>query len=200
MLRKTSLRFVALALLAAAFPLGYLAAQDAPDSVADAARRARQKKEAASNKPATVITNDTIPTAPNDITIPGASNVPAAAQNDANAPAAASGDKDTPSGASSNEDAAKKAAIDDLKKQVKDKEHAVSLLQRELALDKDSYYGRPDYQNDTTGKQKLDDKQANLIAQQNQLNDLKAKLLELAGADALKEPPPSTNPAQPKQQ
>ena len=199
MLRKTSLRFVALALLAAAFPVGYLAAQDAPDSVAEAARRARQKKEAASNKPATVITNDTIPTAPNDITIPGASNVPENASADGTAPAAAApGEK--PAAGSSDEDAAKKAAIDDLKKQVKDKEHAVSLLQRELALDKDTYYGKPDYQNDTTGKQKLDDKQANLIAQQNQLNDLKAKLLELAGADALKEPPPSTTPAQPKQQ
>jgi predicted RNase H-like nuclease (RuvC/YqgF family) len=191
-LRKHCLRILVLAVVSAAFPVCYLAAQDSQDtsSVADAAKRAREKKEAAT-KPANVITNDTIPSVPP--TEATALNAPQAGTSSGDAcSTCANSDKTGGAG-----DEKKNAEIEALKKELKDKQEAVNLLQRELSLDRDTYYSNPDYQRDLGGKQKLDDMQANLNDKQNELNDLKTKLTELAGADALKEPPKESAPANP---
>jgi predicted RNase H-like nuclease (RuvC/YqgF family) len=186
MLRKTCLRILVLAVVSAAFPVCYLAAQESQDaaSVADAAKRAREKKEAAT-KPVNVITNDQIP------------SVPTADAGALNAPQAGTSDSDKIAGTGGAGDEKKNAETEALKKELKDKQEAVNLLQRELSLNRDTYYSNPDYQHDLGGKQKLDDLQANLNDKQNELNDLKAKLTELAGADALKEPPKESAPANP---
>src|ERR1700693_5992949 len=80
MSRCISLRLAIAAMLAAAvLPWTALAqSQDAPSqSVADAARRAREQKKAAAKQPAPVITDDTLkPAAP----APPAANAPAPAQ------------------------------------------------------------------------------------------------------------------------
>jgi len=199
MLRKASLRILALALVSAAFPVCYLAAQESQDapSVAEAARRARQKKEAAT-KPANVITNDTIPSVP--VTDTNANTPSATTTSSSEACASCTPGEKT---AGSPEDEKASAEVTALKKEIKEKEQAVNLLQRELALDRDHYYSQQDYQHDLAGKQKLDDEQANLNDRQNELNELKAKLTALAGADALKEPAkesaPATPPATPQQ-
>jgi predicted RNase H-like nuclease (RuvC/YqgF family) len=198
MLRKPCLRILVLALVSAVFPVCYLAAQESQDapSVAEAAKRAREKKEAATAKPANVITNDQIPSvSPADAT---ALNAPQATTSSGDA----SSDKNAAAGAAGDEK--KNAEIDALKKELKDKQEALNLLQRELSLDRDNFFSNPDYQRDVAGKQKLDDLQANLDGKQNELNELKAKLTELAGADALKAPAkeeaPANPPAAPQQQ
>jgi predicted RNase H-like nuclease (RuvC/YqgF family) len=195
MLRKPCLRILVLALVSAAFPVCYLAAQESQDtsSVADAAKRAREKKEAAT-KPANVITNDQIPSvSPADASALNASQ--AGTSSGDSCATCASSDKTGSAGGAGDEK--KNAEIEALKKQLKDKQEALNLLQRELSLDRDTYYSNPDYQHDLSGKQKLDDLQANLSDKQTELNDLKAKLTELAGADALKEPAKESGPANP---
>ena len=158
MLRKTILRLAALFLVAAAFPVLYLAAQETQDapSVAEAARRAREKKEAAS-KPATVLTNDTMPaTSGPDANAPGAANAPSAT-----APSGSTASSEGQPGASA-ETPEKKKEIEALKKEIADKQASVDLLRRELALEQDNYFSKQDYQRDTTGKQKLDALQSDL--------------------------------------
>jgi predicted RNase H-like nuclease (RuvC/YqgF family) len=194
-LRNPCLRILVLAVVSAAFPVCYLAAQESQDaaSVADAAKRAREKKEA-STKPANVITNDQIPSvSPADAS---ALNAPQAGTSSGDAcSTCANADKTSNAGGTGDEK--KNAEIEALKRQLKDKQEALNLLQRELSLDRDNFYGNPDYQRDLAGKQKLDDLQSNLNDKQNELNDLKAKLTELAGADALKEPVKESAPANP---
>jgi predicted RNase H-like nuclease (RuvC/YqgF family) len=195
MLREITLRMAALSLVFTAFPVCYLAAQETQDapSVAEAARRARQQKEAAAAKPSHVITNDQIPSAPTD----ASAAAPATPPTGTNAESTA---KEGDEKAGSTEENAEVTA---LKKEIKEKEEAASVLLRELALDRDTFYGNPDYQRDLAGKQKLDDLQATLTDKQNELQKLKAKLTEIAGADALKEPAkepaPATPPASPQQ-
>jgi len=184
MLRKTALRLAALFLVAPAFPVCYLAAQETQDapSVAEAARRAREKKEAAS-KPATVLTNDTMPanSAP-DANAPAAANAPSAT-----APSGSTASSEGQSGASPDTPETRKE-IEALEKEIADKQASVDLLRRELGLEQDNYYSKQDYQRDTAGKQKLDALQSDLKAAQDELAALKAKLTDLAGADALKAP------------
>ena len=195
MLRKPCVRILVLGIVSAALPVSYLAAQESQDaaSVAEAAKRAREKKETAT-KPANVITNDQIPSVP--ATAADTLNAPQAGTSSGDA-CAACGGSDKTAGAGGAADEKKNAEIEALKKELKDKQEALNLLQRELSLDRDTYYSNPDYQHDLSGKQKLDDLQANLSDKQNELNDLKAKLTELAGADASKEPSKESAPANP---
>ena len=203
MLRKTSLRILVLALLSAAFPVCYVAAQQSQDtsSVAEAAKRSREKKDAAT-KPSNVITNDQIPSVPAG-QLDTLNAQPATSSNAC--AACSSADKSAAAGGANSEK--NNSEIEALKSEIKEKEAAANLLQRELALNRDTYYSNPDYQHDLAGKQKLDDMQANLTDKQNELNELKAKLTELAGADALKEPAkepgkesaPENPPATPQQ-
>lgn len=194
MLGKTMLRFVALLVSVTALCAIDLAAQDSQDapSVAEAARRARAQKQAAS-KPSQVVTNETL--APN--TDAGKPAV------DAGAPAASpdtTAAADEGQSAESDQEAAqKKAQIDTLKQKIKDKEESVNLLQREIALEQDSFYSKPDYDRDTAGKQKLDSMQADLKDQQEQLATLKAELTDLGSAEAAKQPAPASSPATPAQ-
>lgn len=175
----------------------HLAAQDAP-SVAEAARRARQQKEAAS-KPAQVVTNDTLPPAP--------ANAPAEVQTPGTAPQAESpasatpesatqGEKAPSSGATAQNPEQLKKEVETLKQEIADKQRVVNELQREIALEQDIVYRNPDYQHDTAGKQKLDSLQSDLKQNQDDLAALKAKLADLGGEEP-KEPAPATPPSAP---
>jgi hypothetical protein len=176
------------------------AQSDQSPSVADAARRAREQKQAAA-KPTQVITNDTLkpatpvtpegqPQAAADATANAPTNVTATSADAAAAPAA-------PSGPTAKEIAAKKARIAALKQQVTDKKNAVDLQQRALSLAKDDYYSRPDFSKDPDGKAKLDAMQSDLTQMQDELADLKAKLAA-EGPDAADKPdatkPETTKP------
>jgi hypothetical protein len=168
-------------------------AQSQPEqSVAEAARKAREQKKTAA-KPSAVITNDTLqPATPATVQnataaterMPGTTSS-ADTATDARADAANAAQ---PTKESAEEElAAKKAKIDALKQQIAEKAKEADLQQRALALENESYYSRPDFSKDPDGKAKLDAMQSDLAQKKEELAQLKAKLKEL-GADSDQKP------------
>jgi hypothetical protein len=172
---------------------GARAQSDQGQSVAEAARKAREQKKAAA-KPTTVITNDTLkPATPATVqqatatteSVPG-TDATAGGGTASTTGAATDGANAAPpaKGPSEREIAEKKAKIEALKQEVAEKAKDVDLGQRLLALENESYYSRPDFSKDPDGKAKLDAMQSDLAQKKDQLAQLKAKLRELApGAD-----------------
>lgn len=176
---------------------GAWAQSDQGQSVAEAARKAREQKKTAA-KPSTVITNDTLqPATPATVQnataaterMPGAeaTGTPAA---DATADAAKTAQ--TAKGPSEEEIAKKKAEIAALKQEITDMAKEVDVQQRALALANESFYSRPDFSKDPDGKAKLDAMQSDLAQKKDELAQLKAKLKELA-------PDADQKPAAPQQ-
>ena len=157
-------------------------------SVAEAARRAREKKKTAA-KPAVVVTNDTLPAAP----IPSATAQPESGTPGATgALSPTGGEQPTPGGAAQHAaDAAdkKKAESEALKRQVAEKQNEVDLQQRQLTLDQDAYYSKPNFSEDKAGKAKLTAMQDDLKQKQAELAALKAKLADLGPEDTTKSEP-----------
>jgi hypothetical protein len=175
---------VAWGLLPCAAPLH---AQDAPaqqaDSVADAARRAREEKKRAA-KPAKVVTDDDLPTkTPAQAAVDNA-NAAAAAKSDAQAPtapppAAPDAASDQGAAAATKAPATKDGAdpeIAKLKAQVAQAKKELDLLQREFALDNDAYYTKANFSDDKAGKAKLDDEQEHIRDKKQQVDELSAQL------------------------
>jgi hypothetical protein len=160
-------------------------------SVAEAARKAREQKKN-SAKPTTVITNDTLkPATPETV-----QNATAAVERMPGTDATAATDAATPGQpakeTTEEEKAKKKAKIEALKQQVTDKAKEADLQQRALALENESYYSKPDFSKDPAGKTKLDAMQSDLAQKKDELAQLKAKLKELA-------PDADQKPAAPQQ-
>jgi hypothetical protein len=183
MLRFFPLRLVLPALLAALVPLTVIAQSQDSQSVAEAARKARAKKKNA-EKPAKVITDDTLDVKKGDVKsaaaqeprIPGSPETSAqpGAENSANAPAQG------PRNASDDEKA--RAALKErvaLKEKIKAAQSDLDLLQREYQLDQDAYYSKVDYAKDTAGKDKLDAEKQQISDKQQELEQLKARLAAL---------------------
>jgi hypothetical protein len=176
-----------LALILAAWVLFPLAAcgrsQEAPgQSVADAARQARTEKKSAkssSTRASKVITDDDLSSRskPSDAVNVGAApkletqppSKSAVAAVEAADQAAESG------GAKKGED----PEITKAKEQVAKAAKELDLLQRELALDQDTFYSNADYAHDKAGQTKLADEQQQINAKQQELSELKAHLQEL---------------------
>jgi DNA repair exonuclease SbcCD ATPase subunit len=172
--------------LAAAFLFALrLPAQDKP-SVADAARRARQQKQAAS-KPAPVITNDTLRPAPAPTGT--AASTQASADSTAASPSAASTEQ-KPAADTEEHAERKKQEIAELKQQIAEKQEALKFLQRDLALKQDTFYSNPDHQHDSDGKSKLDSAQTDIKQIEDDIAALKAKLADL-GPEEKTKPAPS---------
>ena len=219
MSRCISLRLAIAAILAAAvLPLAALAqSQDPPaQSVAEAARRAREQKKAAAKQPAPVITDDTLkraapaaqaapastqspdaapapPPAPaaqpaaDSSSAPDASAAPAPAGPPA--PAANAGDTDQKA-----KDSAELAA---LKQQVAEAQKGLELLQRELALQQDTYISNPDHSHDIAGKAKLGAMLLQITDKQQAVDALKSQLAALQQSVGSTAPAPPTAPPQP---
>jgi hypothetical protein len=197
MRHATFVRTLALILpLAGCFALPLLAQDSQDTSVAEAARRAREQKKA-STKPATVITNDTLP--PAQMPTSGAESAAPANQPPANTAAA------TPANSSSGtsaqnapatpQDADKrKKEIESLKQELAALQSEVDLAQRSLALDQDAFYSKPNFSNDKDTKAKLDAALADLKLKQDDLARLKAKLAELGFVEEPKTPAPPPKP------
>jgi hypothetical protein len=166
-------------------------------SVAEAARRAREQKKTAA-KPGEVITNDTLkPATPATVqnataateSLPGTTpSTTPATEATADAASAAEPTKESAEA----ELAAKKAKMEALKLQIADKAKEADLQQRALALANESYYSRPDFSKDPDGKAKLDAMQSDLAQKKEELAQLKAKLKDLA-------PDADQKPAAPQQ-
>ncbi len=197
-MRHTNIvRTLALILPLACFLALPLVAQDSQDdSVAEAARRAREQKKA-STKPATVITNETLSPAPasSPATSPApgaepatpAGQQPAATANTSSAtPGSDASAQKTPA---TPEDAEqKKKEMDSLKQELAALQNEVDLAQRSLALDQDAFYSKPDSSDNKEGKAKLDAELADLKLKQEDLAQLKAKLAELGFVEEPKTP------------
>ncbi len=217
MSRRISLRLAIAALTAASVvPLSTSAhAQDSQSqSVADAARRAREKKKAAEKQPAPVITNDTLKpaapaaqeaNAPGPAPAPTSEAAPAVAPTSAAQPAAdTSGAQDAnaaPAPAANASDADQKAKasgeLADLKQQLAEAQKAAELLLRELALEQDRVYSKPNYASDTAGKAKLDALKLQLADKQQVVDALKSQLAALQASAGSNAPAPPSAPPQP---
>jgi hypothetical protein len=182
MLRLISLRLAVSVVLASAL-LPAAAFAQPQDSVAEAARRAREKKKTAA-KPAKVVTDETLDVKKGDVQsaaaeqlrMPGTPETQAQPA-PANAPSsAAPGEKK----GSEDEKLAKELAA--LKEQIKQAQSDLDLAQRGQALQQDTYFSNPDYVHDTAGKAKLDAMKQQIIDKQQDLDRLKARLAELQPA------------------
>lgn len=185
MLRSKLFRYTLPAILtvtvlpAAAFPQS----QDS-QSVAEAARRAREKKKDQA-KPTKVITDETINVKKEDVQsavaeqpkIPGA---PEAKDQTGNAQTVPAANVPDSSGASKDANDEKlKKEITAVKEQIKQALMDLDLLQREYRLDQDAYYSKPNYGADTAGKQRLDDEKQQISDKQEEVARLKEKLADL---------------------
>lgn len=168
-----------------------LAQGDAQQSVADAARKAREQKK--SEKPVPVITNDTLepPTEKPQVTsataveatLPGApASAPETATTDSKVAAAA------PEDAKKKEEEQK--ALEELKQQIREMKKEVDLAQRALSLANEDFYSKPDFSKDTDGKAKLDAIVNELTQKKDELTQLLAKLPEGESADEPKQSQP----------
>lgn len=178
--RSMLIRFAMVAFVAALFlPISFGQSQD-PQSVAEAARKAREKKKDAT-KPAKVITDETLDVKKGDVQSAVAEEPKIAGSEDSKAQATPRGANPAPADAAAkNEKKEKlKKELTDLKEQIKQSLMDLDLLQRENRLDQDSYYSQPNYGGDTAGKQKLDDEKQQISDKQQEVARLKAKLADL---------------------
>jgi hypothetical protein len=201
MLHSIPLRLALSAILAAAIlPAKAFAQSQDTESVADAARRARAQKKN-TEKPAKVITDETLVVKKGDVQsataeqprMPGSPETqkqPAAGA--ANAEDSASAD--TSAKPQSSEEEKARALLKQrvtLKEKIKEAKSDLDLLQREYQLDQDSFYSSPDYAKDTSGKEKLDAMKQQISDKQQDLDRLKT---ELAALPPSQESPTTTPP------
>jgi cell division protein FtsB len=180
--------------LAAGLSATVLAAQGQDSqSVAEAARRAREQKKNAA-KPTKVITDETLDVKKGDIQsavaeeprMPGTPDAKdQSATPSANAAANPSGAAQGPA------DEKRKKEVAALKEQIKQAQSDLDLLKRDQALQQDTYYSNPDFSHDTAGKAKLDAMKQQVSDKQEELDKLKARLADLGGT---LDNPPATPP------
>jgi hypothetical protein len=189
MSRFISLRLAVSVVLASAL-LSPAAFAQSQDSVAEAARRAREKKKTAA-KPAKVVTDETLDVKKGDVQsaaaeqlrMPGTPETQAQPA-PANAPSSAA-----PSEKKGAEDEKLAKELAALKEQIKQAQSDLDLAQRDQALQQDTYFSNPDYVHDTAGKAKLDALKQLITDKQHELDRLKARLAELQPATPAATPP-----------
>jgi hypothetical protein len=157
------------------------------DSVADAARRAREQKKNA--KPVRMLTNDDLPAAPvpaaegQAATAPGEQMADQAGKDQSKAGAKAEKAAADTNEAGKEKRAEKKARIEATLKQAKadlaQSDGELHVLQRKEALDSDSYYSKTDYREDTAGKATLDQDAQDISDKKNQVETIKSKIADL---------------------
>ena len=208
MSRCISLRLALAALIAATgLPLSaYAQSQDTQSpSVADAARRAREQKKAADKQPSPVITNDTLKpaapaSAPSPDAAPAASAQPATDASNAPATSAApaAAGKSAPGSPAADGDQKSKDSVEVAaqKQQLAEAQKELDLLQRELSLEQDNVYSKPNSASDAAGKAKLDDLTQQLAGKQQSVEALKARLEALLGSAGIAAPAKPPTPPQ----
>lgn len=182
--RLTTLLLVGCGLLASATVARSQDSQQT-ESVADAARRAREAKKNAAKapaaKPSKVITDDDVSKPPNPTE---GVNVGAPAKLETQPPSQASvvtveaADQAAATGTESGKKP-EDPEIAKAKEAVAAAEKDLDLLKRELALDQDTFYSNTDYAHDKAGQTKLANEQQAINNKQAELDGLKAKLQEL---------------------
>src|SRR5882724_9354589 len=161
---------------------------DSSQSVAEAARKAKERKKTAP-KENHVITDDTLKLRPASSDFNGA---PPAGTVVTTTPVGAGGDTAATDATATKPADASTVAADQKKKAeaaaaaAKTKEllaqaqTQLDILKRELALDSDSFFSNTDYAHDAKGKAKLDDLKQSIGDKQTSVEELKRQLTELA--------------------
>jgi len=182
-----------IALAATLLPAASFAQSQDSESVADAARRAREQKKTPA-KPVKVLTDDDVkPATPASTDTPAAPGTSAPAASTAvksdNAAAGVVSGNTSPAPDAKDEKDSKEVA--DLKAQIKQAKADLDLALRELSLDQDTFYSNTDYAHDTAGKAKLDDEKQQTNTKQQEVDRLLARLMELQPQQpAAATPPP----------
>ena len=83
------------------------------------------------------------------------------------------------------------------KQQLAEAQKELDLLQRELSLEQDNVYSKPNSASDTAGKAKLDDLTQQLAGKQQTVETLKARLEALLGSAGTAAPAKPPTPPQP---
>jgi uncharacterized coiled-coil protein SlyX len=204
MLHRISWRIVLPAALTAAFfsiPAPARSQDQQTPSVAEAARRAREQKKKP-EKPARVINDDNLkpgpgPTSPPDLQTAKAAEPGVATE--ATAPPAPA----TPLAEATPEEkkdaAAKSAEAESMKAQLQALEKELDDLKREVPLERDNYYSKPDYEHDTAGKAKLDALLQQLTDKQQDVDALKTRVAAMLEQLAREQPASPEKPATPPQ-
>jgi predicted RNase H-like nuclease (RuvC/YqgF family) len=199
---RKSLLFLPAAILGVAVctgsPGAYARPQsDSDQSAAEAARKAKEQKKK-SDKPVKTITDEDIAAKRAAAAKEGAPPEPSTekAGETEQAPAAEKGEA-----ASTKEEIEKQEAeLKELKQKLADAEKDLNLLQRDLTLQKDQFYSKPDFNRDTDGKAKLDGMQNQIRDKQQDVDSLKtrvAALQELVGRAKHETPAKPEAPAKP---
>jgi len=181
MLRRIPLRLALPVVLSAPLhPAAAFAQSQDTQSVAEAARRAREQKKAQA-KPAKVITEDDVKPAAQSNPATAASPDAATASGTPVPPAssAASASAASSSPAPDAKDQKDSKEVTELKAQIKQAQGDLELLQREQSLEQDKYYSNTDYARDTAGKAKLDALKQQVSDKRQELERLKSRLAEL---------------------
>jgi hypothetical protein len=153
------------------------AQQTQSDSLVAAARQAREEK-AQQSKPMRVWDNDNIPKRPDEITVLNGNT----AQNPAtpDSPVSSADVKETAGKTAPSE---KKAAIETnlgvAKENLQTLQNDLDILKRKLALDQQSYYGKPDYATDKDGASSLNEEQDKIDAKQLEMGAAQQKIADL---------------------
>jgi len=208
MLHRFSWRVVLPAVLTAtffSFPVPVRSQDQQTPSVAEAARRAREQKKKP-EKPARVISDDNLKPAPGPTSPPDIQTAKATEPGVATEAAASVAAPATPAAEATPEEkkdaAAKSAEAESMKAQLQALEKELDGLKRELPLERDNYYSKPDYEHDTAGKAKLDALLQQLTDKQQDVDALKTRLaamLEQVTREQPASPENTEKPATPPQ-
>jgi len=172
-------------LLALGFlPAATSAQSQSGDSVADAARRAREQKKSAP-KPVRTLTDDDLP--PKFVPVPAAAPATAGTTEPAKPGQTKPGEnpaETSPAVADSKDEAAKKRAekeeaLKQLKAQLAQAQGELDVLQRKATLDSDSYYSQTNYAQDAAGKARLQDDTQQINDKKTQVEELNARIAKL---------------------
>ena len=159
-------------------------AQDnSAQSVAEAARRAREQKKHDA-KPVHTFTNEDLPPAPASSSGSMSTTAAPAMSEDA-AVAVEKGEREAPATVPANEEQAKQkkaenlAALEREKEQLAVAEKKLDLMQRKFALDGDAFYSKADFASDKEGQAALDAEAQQINDKKNAVEALKARVAEL---------------------
>jgi hypothetical protein len=188
-------------LLTAGGTTAFAQSSDSTESVAQAARRAREQKKT-SAKPIRTVTNDNLPAAPPDNSSPStAAPASSSAPEDATGQAKPEAKTDAAKAASDDKTKEKKAALaaalDRAKKQLGQMQSQLDVLQRKAVLDNESYYSKTDFASDKDGKASLDAEAQQITDKQQAVEDLKSKIADMEaqlGEPATTPPADKDNP------
>jgi hypothetical protein len=154
-------------------------------SVVEAAKRDRERKKGAKTPEKVVTTDDLMPVGSRDSSTQGAASTSNAgtSSSEATQNATAQTSEESSASAAPAEDQATKeeqaAKLTDLKNQLASAKSDLDLVQRQIALQQDTYYSNPDYVHDTAGKAQLDQMHQQASDKKAVVDRLKAELAEL---------------------